>query len=304
MELFSIYTPVSVTDGTERLYGRLSRELESVHNLHSLPDTLQIKVETLSKFTVITCHSTSLTLSIERYLPAMYEKTAEILADYIINEFEMKLIRELIYKHDEFKPKDEIDAVEQYCRQFLNDDPFTFRSEKISEALARYLEESPTINLDGFIRFRLEAYLDELKEVVEYAVDEFLMDKQYQEFIALLKYLVYMQEAKIPLAHLVHKGNQFQLLNEQMKPFDLKSAGDATVLEKMDRDMGEEDLIVSTLITISPQRLYIHTRDPEAQVIHTIQQIFEGRTTLCAYCHQCQPIIDTERKLDKYLLDR
>ena len=47
------------------------------------------------------------------------------------------------------------------------------------------------------------------------------MDRQYQEFISLLQYFVYIQEAKIPAAHLIHKGgHEFVILNDRMEPID------------------------------------------------------------------------------------
>ena len=40
-----------------------------------------------------------------------------------------------------------------------------------------YFESSNTIILDGFINFRLKDYLKDLEEIVEKAVDNFLMEK-------------------------------------------------------------------------------------------------------------------------------
>ena len=146
--------------------------------------------------------------------------------------------------------------------------------------------------MSGFVRFRLQQYRGELQEIVEYAIDEFLMEKQYQEFISLLQYFVYIQDAEIPFAHLMHKRNhEFSLFDEQMRPIQAEEVMDFSI-DMIGKDANFEDLIVSTLISVAPEKIYIHTREPDLPVIRTIQQIFEDRTMLCLSCSTCSPVLD------------
>ena len=46
--------------------------------------------------------------------------------------------------------------------------------------------------------------------------------------------------------------------------------------------MNMEDMIVSTLITVSPQQIVIHTRQPELPVMRTLETIFELRVRSAA----------------------
>jgi hypothetical protein len=50
--------------------------------------------------------------------------------------------------------------------------------------------------LDGFLSFRLKEYRGRLAEVVDKAVDEYMMDMEYKEFIRVLRYFVDVQEAQ------------------------------------------------------------------------------------------------------------
>jgi putative sporulation protein YtxC len=126
------------------------------------------------------------------------------------------------------------------------------------------------------------------------------MDKQYQEFISLLQYFVYIQDAKIPSAHLMHQGgHQFILLNDQFKPIETTQLDTWFTIEMLDKEVNFEDMIVSTLITVAPQQIYIHTREPEAQIIKTIMQIFEGRFSICDYCRQCVLLLGDRQKKDQ-----
>ncbi len=223
-------------------------------------------------------------------------------AEYILDDLEEGMLKAIIQKEYGYEEQEEVAKIIYYCKEVMGIDGIEAvhsrekRISLISTELCDYLAKYGEVNLEGFLNFRMKSYTDELREIVDYAIDEYLMEKQYQDFIALLKYFVYIQEAKIPVAHLMHKGeNDFVLLNEEMKPIDTKHIG-GLVVELMDKDVNYEDMIVSTLISVSPQKVYIHTREPDKQVIKTIQQIFENRTNLCTYCSMCKPILGKKRK--------
>lgn len=229
----------------------------------------------------------------------LYKAAADVLADYVLEEEEREQLRKIIKQDFHYKQDDEVEGIMAFCGQVLCDEgewsvgagqteAYLRRKHTITAELYEYLEEHAELNLDGFLRFRLHAYRDELRDVVEYAIDEFVMDRQYQEFISLLQYFVYIQEAKIPFVHLIHKGgSDFLLLNERMEIMDTDETDTVVTVEMLEKEMNFEDMIVSTLITVSPQQIYIHTREPELQVIKTIKQIFENRVELCGYCRLC-----------------
>lgn len=230
----------------------------------------------------------------------VYTETAQALAEYIIREEEPRLIRKLIRDEFHYKQEQELEQIIGYCEQMLggsgqsgedSEKPAAYwrRKEMIAAEIADFIQEQTELHLDGFIRFRLKAYKQELRDIVEYAVDEYVMDRQYQEFISLLQYFVYIQEAKIPFVHLIHKGgNEFMLLNDRMEQINTDDPDAVITVELLEKDMNFEDMIVSTLINVSPQKIHIHTREPETQVIKTISQIFENRVELCGYCRLCQ----------------
>ncbi|MFH5185885.1 sporulation protein YtxC [Paenibacillus sp. TAB 01] len=294
MKLIALTLMKSPGESVGRLGQAVREAVESV-------DKEQITVESHSSDTcsVIEVNGVLPRFQLDNRADALYKKVADALADWIVNEEEEQLIRALVAKEFDYKEESDVRSILNYCRHMIQmesaeeamEQTALRRKYKIAEAAYAYLQENTELNLDGFMRFRLRAYREELHELAEYAIDEFLMDQQYQEFISLLKYFVYIQEAKIPLAHLIHKGgNEFVLLNDRMEPIDT-SGNDATLtVEMLERDINFEDVIVSTLISVSPQQIYIHTRDPEVQVIQTITQIFENRVQLCKYCRLCQTL--------------
>lgn len=228
-------------------------------------------------------------------------------AQYMMDMYEKELVRSLIADEYGYDEADELAAIEAYCwhnpdliEQQETDLGARKRLSLIKDEVTRYLEQHPLLHMEGFVRFRLHRYIEHLREIVEYAIDEYTADKQYEEFISLLKYFVYIQDAKIPVAHLIHKGaNDFILLNDKMEPIETKQL-DQFVVEMIDKEINYEDMIVSTLITVSPQNVYIHTRNPEMQVIKTIKQIFEDRATVCTTCPRCIPLLGEYKRHDHY----
>lgn len=234
---------------------------------------------------------------------------AEAAAAYIVEVFEKEIVRGLIAEECATDNPVELQQIEAYC--WHNSDPLQEvitsdntgkenRKKLIVEEIKQYLDDQRLMNLEGLVRFRLHPYMEQLHEIVEYAIDEYTADKQYEEFISLLKYFVYIQEAKIPAAHLIHRGGQdFTLLDEKMEPIETKQL-DQFVVEMIDKEMNVEDMIVSTLISVSPQNVFIHTRHPELQVIKTIRQIFEERADVCTSCPRCRPILGDFKHHDHY----
>lgn len=305
MELFALTLSKQWSTFADKLYVRLSL---SAGDLHKAGHPVRFECDAFSTYTTIRCVAALPEFQLTASGPAAYRMTAETVAAFMLDELEQPLLREIITGHYRYVDEADISAIEQYCRQVL-DQPETNaelpksrqrRQNKIADALYAYLEQHNVMNIVGFIRFRLTDYRNELREVAEYAIDEYIMDQQYQEFISLLKYFVYIQETKIPVAHLMHRGgNEFTLYNEQMKPIDTEQFEGFT-LELLDKEINFEDMIVSTLISVSPQKIVIHTRDPEEQVIKTIMQIFENRAMVCTYCKLCGSVLSGKNKDQLY----
>lgn len=305
MELFALTLPRNCAAFADKLYVRLSL---SARDLHTAGHPVRFDCDSYKTYVTVRCIAELPEFQLSVSGSAVYRFAADMLAAFILDEMEHKLLRDIITGHYRYEDEVDVSSIEQYCRQVLDQPEPTEgiprsrqrRQAKIADHLFHYLEQHNDLNVVGFIRFRLADYMNELREVAEYAIDEFIMDQQYQEFISLLKYFVYIQETKIPVAHLMHRGgNEFTLYNEQMNPIDTQQF-DGFTLELLDKEINFEDMIVSTLISVSPQKIVIHTRDPEEQVIKTIMQIFENRAMICTYCKQCGTVLGSKNKDQLY----
>jgi putative sporulation protein YtxC len=306
MELLSVI----LSDHPEEAAPDLAKRLQDqFSNLHKICPHLRMTVHAHETFSEIAVKGVLPHFDLQAMGIEVYASAAQAIADYILDRKEETLLRKMVLADYEFDDPDDLEQVMEYCRQFLFYDRETkktvretrwYRKDKIVEEIRSYLEENPRIQLDGFLTFRLHAYYEELREAAEYALDELEMDKQYQEFISLLKYFVYIQEAKIPSAHLIHKGgNDFVILNNELMPINMQEIDATFTLEVLNKDINFEDIIVSTLITVAPEQIYIHTGEPEQPMIRTILQIFEQRARLCPRCRLCEGMPGKTHKQDR-----
>lgn len=160
---------------------------------------------------------------------------------------------------------------------------------EVCEALRTYLEGGQYLNLHGFIVFRLRPWLEFLRQNVDRAVDEFLLEKEYQEFIKLLKYFVALQEPKINEIHVtLDEDGNARMLDQYGQPVD--RGQDGIQWDGYDSVADGEDRLVSMLITAAPHRVILHkqvyTQYPKA--VDTLKHVFDNRVTICKRCKLCQ----------------
>ncbi len=306
MELFSVIVTNASQPYVSSLCELMIKELKHLHNER---DGVQLRYEQFEHYAVITGTAALPGFELHKSANEIYNCLGVSLAEHILKFEERAIMRDLIKREFKYEQPNEIDTIEGYCNQFLYGEPEPLLSEdevksrrkkRIAEQVKEYFQENTDMILEGFLRFRLQDYVEDMREVVEYAIDEFVMDRQYQEFISLLRYFVYIQEAKIPVAHLIHKGgHEFVILNDQLEPIDTQEFESSFTLEVLEKDINFEDMIVSTLITVSPANIHIHTREPEMAVIKTIMQIFEERATVCPYCRMCHAFLGDVKKQDQ-----
>lgn len=300
MELFTLTTMDASVKQINSLFEHIQKQLDD-----SMSSQLMKKINLFVQGRAIYCYAAPSLIKHKKDKPNVLRRVSDGIADYVIEEMEQKLLSDMIkqrYKHYE---DEEVLSIKQYCIDVLNSyshagmsDGRQLRQTMLATAFEKYLSDHSLLNIDGFIQFRLPLYKVDLSDVVEYAVAEFIMDKQYQEFISLLQYFVYVQDRKVGEVHIIHKeGSDFIILDDKHQVIEKEQTNDF-VIEMIDKDLNYEDMIISSLISISPEKVYIHTRAKDVQVIKTIQHIFENRTVVCEDCSLCHPV------LDKFSLDR
>ncbi|WP_249175406.1 putative sporulation protein YtxC, partial [Clostridium tyrobutyricum] len=77
------------------------------------------------------------------------------------------------------------------------------KKNNILEEIIDCMRESNNINIEGFISFRMKNTLSDLKNIIDKVVEKYMVEKEYDDFIKLLKYFVEIQESKIEYMDIV-----------------------------------------------------------------------------------------------------
>jgi putative sporulation protein YtxC len=212
---------------------------------------------------------------------------ALVVTNLLLGQVSQNLLRRMIRIDHPYLSAEEADALSLKVISTLSSAGEKERICRIQEEVNSFLCENKALFLEGFFRFRLKDYVHELKENLEEAIDQLLADKEYQEFIKLLRYFVEIQEPKILEVHvLFYSKEKFRLLDEEEKPLEqeylLKVLGDLK-----DEGLKYEDLLLSALITLSPQRIILHQSE-KTNIVNTILNVFTERVTFCRDCELCR----------------
>ena len=160
------------------------------------------------------------------------------------------------------------------------------REEIIEKAVFSYLQEYKSMILNGFINFRLKEYFSYLDNVIDMAVNQFIIEKEYNEFINLLRIYVDSKKTECDLLHLIYINGESILLDNNK---NIVSISDNIFNAKYlsDISFSSNDFALNTLLTLLPKKIEIHLIGEEDEFIQTLELVFENRINLCTDCNIC-----------------
>lgn len=217
---------------------------------------------------------------------------ANIITDFLMNEVTKTYIYRIARERCHELGEDGFGIILQSSYSYLNNlhdegdiGKTLSRHNRILTEVGQYLETNNQLDLEGFFRFRLKDYYQELTESVDKAVNNFVMEKEYLEFLRLLRYFVEVQEPKIEEVHVLFQTKQdFFILDENLQP--VKPGQLEGILAQLDQEIEYEDWLLSALITIAPRRIILHIV-VLVEVVETIISVFQNRVTVCKGCQLC-----------------
>lgn len=280
-------------------------EIDLVHELQELREILKKKNITIglvesgegsSHLIKVMCNEECYNEKIKRMI---YLYISNILYNIVIEKYREKELFNFLTETYFFLKQEEILEVEEMIMKVLRseenlkDEKMIFCISKINsiiENIKTCLEENEEINIKGFITFRMKELREDIEEIIDKVVEEYMVEKEYKEFVKLLKYFVDIQESKIEKINIyIHEGGGYELkdgygndiFNEFMK--ELSEC-------KIDTEAKIEDIIISGLITNAPKQVIIHHKENclNAEFIETIVNVFGDRVFYCTGCTNCE----------------
>lgn len=218
------------------------------------------------------------------------DKISTILSFLVIDELDETFLKRIIFQNYFYFDAKEREEILILCFDAMANDfsvIFDKKFKTIYNCFIDFISENKTLVLDGFLNFRIKPYLTILDEIVNEAVNQFVVEKEYLEFISLLRLYINSQSSNSEIAHIVYSNSESILLDENKeiitvsdKCFKAKYLSDIT--------FSSNDYTLNSLLTLLPKKIYVHLIDYCVdEFITTLQAIFESRIQICTDCNIC-----------------
>ena len=217
------------------------------------------------------------------------DKISSILSLLVIDELEEDFLDSLLIQNyfyfDANERKDIINLAFDIMSYSQN---FNVKFKTIYSSFYEYLLNHRSLYLKGFTNFRLKNYFTILDEVITEAVNSYIIEKEYLEFISLLRLYINSQNSNCELVHIVYSSSNTILLDENKQIIDI-SEDCLNTKYLSDISFSSNDYTLNSLLTLLPKEIYIHLIDNYIdEFINTLQAIFENRVHICTDCNICK----------------
>ena len=132
------------------------------------------------------------------------QKISSMLSFLVIDELEEDLLKRLIFQNYFYFDLEEREQILGLCFDMMANDfhkIFDNKFQILNDYFLEFISSHKSLVFSGFVNFRIKKYLNLLDDIVNTAVNQYVVEKEYLEFISLLKLYINSQSSKIGRAH-------------------------------------------------------------------------------------------------------
>lgn len=217
-------------------------------------------------------------------------KLSEIITNCIMKFYEKNIVKRVINSDYFYFDVREKKVINNNCYELLNDEQsndFFIRKEKILSCLIEYISEHKFFILDGFVNFRLFEYNSLIEECVDCAVNKFIIDKEYKEFIELLRGYINSQKTRSETIHVIYSNSEPILMDEKQNILVYENQFEHPKYLS-DITFSSKDYCLNALLNLLPKKIIVHLLVDEDEFIETLRLIFQNRLMICKECNICK----------------
>ncbi|KUO48871.1 MAG: hypothetical protein APF76_09470 [Desulfitibacter sp. BRH_c19] len=213
------------------------------------------------------------------------------LTNLIVDKYKDIVIYQTIKNHYYYFNIEERKAIGEKTAIYLQDIPeMQYHKEwkkRVSKRIIKHLETNNNLIIDGFVNFRLKDFCNEIQLAVEDSVEDYILEKEYDEFVDLLKHLINITKSKFENVHIFFTSSgSFKLYDEDMQGIQFYNYG----INLMDEHINYEDVLISSLVTFAPKNLILHNfkLTDYHTLITTLKKVFGEKNVIkCKGCSKC-----------------
>ena len=225
---------------------------------------------------------------------------SNILTKSTILFYEDNLITDSIYLNYFYFNKTEIKSIIENTQKLLKEyDVINTKYDLINNSIFKHLLNHHSLYFKSFIDFRLKEYKELIDKKIDLAVNQFLIDKEYIEFVNILRLYINSESSSSNLEHLhlIYKNKDSIIIDDNK---NIVSCNDNITKAKYISDItfSSNDLALNTLLNLLPHKITIHLVDGfQDEFIETLKLIFQNKITICEDCDICNMYRYTKIKL-------
>ena len=194
------------------------------------------------------------------------------LAHYVIDKYEGKILKKIIKKN---YPEIPVTTICEIIK-LKDDENKDERLRVVEDILKSYFLENKKGSVEGIVNFRLNEYKKRLGATAEDLVEIYYLNKEYEDFINLLKYFISVQNFRPELVYIVvNCDGIYTILDDKRKDITKETAAEIVSPKDAD-DIANDDLLISMLISLAPKKIIIENKEKikNKQLFETIKKVF------------------------------
>ena len=218
------------------------------------------------------------------------EKISEALTNCIMEFYEKSIVKRIINSDFFYFDSKDKKIVYENCLEVLGSKDikdFEDRRENIFRCLTEYISQNKFFILDGFVNFRLFEYNSMVEESVDIAVNKFVIDKEYREFISVLQSYIDSQKCRMGVIHIIYSNGEPILLdgNQNVLAYDAQFENHKYL---SDISFSSKDYCLNALLNLLPKKIIVHMLIDRDEFVNTLSLIFGKRLMICKECDICK----------------
>ena len=216
-----------------------------------------------------------------------YKILCNIITETILEFYEINIIRRILSFNYFYFDEIERRKIGEICIESLKNNKLKNRNKTIYSKVKKYVEKNKSMILDGFVTFRIKEYIEKIDELVDEGVNKYIIEKEYAEFISLLKMYVNSKDPETEEIHLIYTNGESILLDKN-KDIITISNNNFNAKYLSDITFSSNDFALNALLSLLPKKINIHLITKKDEFIDTLCLIFENRVYMCTDCNICK----------------
>ncbi|MBQ3408218.1 MAG: putative sporulation protein YtxC [Clostridia bacterium] len=225
---------------------------------------------------------------------SFYKFISNLFCTFIKENYEEKFIRTQLQSDFFYFSNQEQTEILGNTKELLNTTDISSEKNSILQSIIlSYITTNRNCIVEGFINFRIYKYRNLINKILEEKVHEFVIQKEYLEYINLLQDYISTKSTRTQLVHLIYSSDNKILVDEYSNVI-------TTTSEKKylsDISFSENDFILNSILSLMPKKLLIHCNEKEDNFIQFLSTIFGDKCSICTSCKFCSNFLKKQKKV-------